>query len=250
MSASRTPSSQTGAASRSNASSVGLTDQQRRGVLRTRALAWAGIAATGVFLLAAMAWFPSGDEGARGGYSFGGHFLSAMGKTRVGSADNTVSCLIFNGTLVMVGTILAMFWNARAVFLTPPAQGTALRGCGLAMGLAMAGIGLTPYDHFPHVHDRMTHLVIVFGGICFAFCLFRSHREFESWQSRLGWLAVFVAAGVVWTALKILAARGEIPSRPCLPLMQKVLVLLLALWVGWQGVLFGSACRGEQPHTS
>jgi len=211
-------------------------------------LAWTGIAATGVFFLAAMAWFPGGDEGARGGYSFGGHFLSAMGKTRAGSADNTISCLIFNGTLVMVGTILAMFWNTRAVFLTRPVQGMLLRGCGLAMGLAMAGIGLTPYDHFPHVHDRMTHLVIVFGAICFAFCLFKSHREFESWKSRLGWLVVFVAALAGWTAVTFLASRGEIPSRPGLPLMQKLFVLLLALWVGWQGFLFGWACqRVEAP---
>jgi hypothetical membrane protein len=223
-----------------------LTDQQRRGVLRARALAWAGIAATGVFFLAAMAWFPDGDEGARGGYSFGGHFLSAMGKTRAGSADNTISCLIFNGTLVMVGTILAVFWNTRAVFLTKPAQGMVLRGCGLAMGLAMAGIGLTPYDHFPHVHDRMTHLVMVFGIICFCYCLLRSHREFESWKSRLGWLAVFTTALVVWTVVKFLVSRGEIPSRPGLPLMQKLFVVLLALWVGWQGFLFGWACRREQ----
>jgi H+/Cl- antiporter ClcA len=91
----------------------------------------------------------------------------------------------------------------------------------------------------------MTHVVMVFGGICFGYCVLRSHRDFESWNSRLGWLAVFVAALVAWTVINFLVSKGEIASRPSLPLMQKLFVFLLALWVGWQGFLFGWACRSE-----
>lgn len=222
-----------------------LTDQERRRVLRTRALTWAGIVATAVLLLAAMLWFPGEGREMRGGYSFGRHFLSTMGKTRAGSWDNTVSCLIFNGTLIMVGTILAVFWKARATFLSQPATSTALRGCGLAMGLTMAGIGLTPYDFFPRVHTLMTHAVIVFGVICFGLCLFGSHREFESVKSKLGWLAILVVAGAAQALFVLLVSKKMISSRPALPLMQKLFVLLLALWAGWQGFLFGRACQTQ-----
>ena len=222
-----------------------LTYQERRRVLRTRALTWAGIVATGVLFLAAMSWFPGEGNGMRGGYSFGWHFLSTMGKTRVGSSDNIVSCLIFNGTLIMVGIILVLFWKARAAFLTKPATGMALRGCGLIMGLAMSGIGLTPYDFVPHVHNLMTHTVIVCGVICFSLCLFGSHREFESMKSRVGWLVILAVAGAVQALFVLLISTGRMSSRPALPLMQKLFWLLLALWAGWQGFLFGRACRTE-----
>jgi hypothetical protein len=221
-----------------------LTDQQIRTVLRARTLTWTGIAATFVLGALAMLAFPSGDEGVRGGYSFGHHFLSAMGKTRVnGSVSNTVSCLLFNGALVQVGIVLAVFWNARAVFLTRPAVRWAVRGCGLGMALAMAGIGCTPYDLLPRVHDPMTHTVVFFGVICFGLCLHWSPPGFESKKARIFWLGLLLAAGVAQGVFAALAARGAMPGRPALPLMQKLFVLLLAVWAGWQGVLFGRAAR-------
>jgi len=166
-----------------------------------------------------------------------------MGKTRAGLSDNTVSCLIFNGTLIMVGTILVMFWKTRATFLTQPTARTTLRNCGLTMGLAMAGIGLTPYDIFPHIHNLMTYAVIIFGVICFCLCLFGSHQEFESVHSKVGWLAIVIVAGAAQGLFVVLVSKGMISSRPALPLMQKLFVLLLALWAGWQGFLFGRVCR-------
>ena len=222
-----------------------LTHQERMQVLRTRAVTWAGIVATGVLFLVAMSWFPGEGDGRGKGYSFGGHFLSAMGRTRAGSFDNTVSCFIFNGTLIMVGTLLMAFWKSRALFFTRPAAATVLRHCGLAMGLAMAGIGLTPYNFFPHVHNLMTYAVILFGVVCFGLCFFGSWREFESMKSKLTWLAILMVAGAAQAVFWHLTSMGRIPSRPVLPLMQKLFVLLLALWAGWQGFLFGRACRTE-----
>ena len=92
-----------------------MTSLERKRILRARALTFAGIGVTCLSFLAAMYCFPSGDESVRGGYSFGWHFLSAMGKTRGGTVDNTVSCVLFNGTLLLVGIILAVFWDARAL---------------------------------------------------------------------------------------------------------------------------------------
>ena len=220
-----------------------LTEQDRRQVLRTRALTWAGIVVTAVLMLAAMFWFPGEGRGGPRGYSFGKHFLSAMGKTRTSVSDNTISCLIFNGTLIMVGTILVMFWKTRATFLTRPVAKKTVRNCGLTMGLAMAGIGLTPYDIFPHTHNLMTHSVILFGVICFGLCLWGSPQEFESVKSKLGWLTIVVVAGAAHGLFVVLASKGIISSRPALPLMQKLFVCLLALWAGWQSFLFGRVCR-------
>jgi len=218
-------------------------DGERRELLRARALIWAGIVGTGFLFMAAMLWYPGDDAGMRRGYSFGGDFLSAMGKTRAGSCDNTVSCLIFNGALILGGTILAVFWKARASFLMRPRAGMILRGCGLTMGLAMAGIGLTPCDFSPHAHDLLTHAVIVFGVICFGLCLVGSDRQFESARSKLGWVTILSAAGAAQALFLVLVSNGSISSRPALPLMQKLFVLLLAIWAGWQSYLFGRACR-------
>lgn len=220
-----------------------LTEQDRRQVLRTRALTWTGIVATAVLMLAAMFWFPGEGRGDPRGYSFGKHFLSAMGKTRTSVSDNTISCLIFNGTLIMVGSILVMFWKTRARFVTQSATRTTVRNCGLTMGLAMAGIGLTPYDIFPHTHNFMTYAVIVFGVICFCLCLWGSPQEFESVESKLGWLTIVLVAGVAQGLFVVLVSKGIISSRPALPLMQKLFVCLLALWAGWQSFLFGRVCR-------
>ncbi|MFA5192946.1 MAG: hypothetical protein WC740_19730 [Verrucomicrobiia bacterium] len=189
-----------------------LTEQDRRQVLRTRALTWAGIVVTAVLMLAAMFWFPGEGRGGPRGYSFGKHFLSAMGKTRTSVSDNTISCLIFNGTLIMVGTILVMFWKTRATFLTRPVAKKTVRNCGLTMGLAMAGIGLTPYDIFPHTHNLMTHSVILFGVICFGLCLWGSPQEFESVKSKLGWLTIVVVQpmGFSWCWLR----RASSPAAP------------------------------------
>jgi hypothetical membrane protein len=225
------------------------TERERRRVLHARAFTWSGIFAAGVLLLAAMWWFPGEAAGMRRGYSFGGDLLSSMGKTRAGSWDNTVSCLIFNGTLILGGAVMAMFWKARATFLTRPRTGTIMRGCGQTMGLAMAGIGLTPCDYFPHAHVLMTHSVIVFGVICFGLCLIGSHREFESVKSKLGWLLILVVAGAAHAVFLLLISQGKIPGSPALPLMQKLFVTLLALWAGWQGFLFGRACRVDRAAT-
>lgn len=219
------------------------TDGERRQLLRARALIWAGLVGTGLLFFAAMWWYPGDDAGMRRGYSFSGEFLSAMGRTQAGSCDNTVSCLIFNGALILGGSIPAVFWKARALFLRRPPAGMILRGCGLTMGLAMAGIGLTPCDFSPHVHDMLTHAVIVFGVICFSLCLAGSDRRFESVQSKLGWVTILLAAGATQALFLVLVSNGSISSRPALPLMQKLFVLLLAIWAGWQGYLFGRACR-------
>jgi hypothetical protein len=143
----------------------------------------------------------------------------------------------------MGGPILAVFWKARATFLKQPAMGTMLQRCGLMMGLAMAGIGLAPCDLFPHVHDIITHAVIVLGAFCFGLCLIGSHREFESVQSKLVWLAILVVAGAAQALFLLLISQGIISSRPVLPLMQKLFVLVLALWAGWQSFLFGRIGR-------
>ena len=110
----------------------------------------------------------------------------------------------------------------------------------------MAGVVLTPYDVFPHVHNLMTYAVILFGVVCFGLCLFGSWRAFESLPSKVTWLAILVVAGAAQMIFWHLASTGQIHSRPVLPLMQKLFVLLLVSWAGWQCVLFRRACRMEE----
>ena len=211
--------------------------------MRARWMTWAGMIAVAVMLTVAMLAFPSPYVSARGAYSFGKHFLSAMGRTRVGSADNTISCLTFNSMLVMAAIILAIFWNARSFFIIRPSIQRMVRGCGVAMAVAVAGIGFTPFDLWPHVHDRMTHAVILFGVICFALCLRWSHPDFEDKRAKIAWVAVLVSAGVAHALFMALVLQGDMRSRPVYPIMQKLFVFLLVAWAGWQSWLFGAALR-------
>jgi hypothetical protein len=204
---------------------------------------WGGLLTTGGLLLTAMAWYPGANVETSQGHAWLGDFLSNMGRTRVGPWDNTTSCLLFNGMLLLAGAVLAVFWRVRASFLTWRRAENTLKQCGMAMGVAIGGIGLAPCDHLPNIHNLMTYVAIALGVICFALCAFASREDFESSASRQGWLAVLVAGGAAQALCVFFVFQGSMPTHPALPVMQKVFVLLLAVWMAWQGHLFGRASR-------
>ena len=224
-----------------------LSETEHRQVARGLTVSLVGLAGTLLLFGAAMLAFPGGHERMADGYSFSRHFLSAMGVTRVSNGTpNLPSCLMFNAALVLVGATFVFFWRARVLLVRNPAARRTLRLCGILMALGLAGIGLTPYDHLPHVHDRMNGLVIVCGGLGFMLCLFFTERRFERWRSRLVWLTVVALAGSVDLAIRWMVHAGHLPERPALPIMQKVFVALLMAWVAWQCVLFRRTSRPFQ----
>lgn len=86
-----------------------------------------------------------------GGYSLGGNFLSDLGRTVSASGAANPSCVLFNVSVVILGTALLGFF----VFVPAMIEERKwwIRGPGVLSAAGVVGIGLTPYDKFfgPHI---------------------------------------------------------------------------------------------------
>ena len=86
-----------------------------------------------------------------GGYSLSHHFLSDLGRTVSLSGMPNPSCVLFNLSVVILGTALLGFF-----VLVPPAVDEGrwfVRVPGILSAMGIIGIGLTPYDKLlvPHI---------------------------------------------------------------------------------------------------
>ena len=112
------------------------------------------------FLLSVVAWcgmfqFLVGVHWAMqvypGGYSFGSNFLSDLGRTVSEFGVPNPSCVLFNLSVVILGTALLGFF-VFVPSMTDEAQWWVC-GPGILSAIGVVGIGLTPYDKFfgPHM---------------------------------------------------------------------------------------------------
>lgn len=216
-----------------------------------RAVFWLGIP---LVLAFGLAWlvYPGQPLGppANRGYSISMEFLSALGRARTpdGTANPWASVL-FNGALVGCGVLYGMFfWPARATFVESPFWRFSVWSCGWFMAAGIAGIGLTPFDRFPRIHDWFCSVTCASGCVAVAISLARSGGRLEPSVSRratLGLLALVVIAAIM---IRAGIDVGRIRSRPAMPLLQKAAVAMLIGWTFWQSWLMGrSAEPGEGP---
>lgn len=214
-----------------------------------RAMLWLGIPLVLAFALA-MLVYPGQVFGppAGRGYSFSMEFLSALGRVRTpdGTA-NPLASVLFNGGLVGCGILYGMFfWPARATFVDRPLWRKLVLLSGGAMAVGIAGIGLTPFDRFPRIHDGFCSVTSVSGCLAVGVSLALSGGRLEPIASRratFGLLALVVAAAI---AIRVGIDGGGLPTRPAMPLLQKAAVALLIGWTFWQSWLMGRCIdRGE-----
>ena len=152
-----------------------------------RAVFWLGVPLVLAFVLA-MLFYPGQVLGppAGRGYSFSMEFLSALGRARTpdGTANPWAS-MLFNGGLVGCGILYGMFfWPARATFVELSSWRMIVWFCGFLMSVGIAGIGLTPFDRYPRIHDSFCSMTCVSGCLAVGVSLAASGRRFESAVSR------------------------------------------------------------------
>lgn len=216
-----------------------------------RAVLWLGIPLVLVFLLAMLS-YPGQVLGppASRGYSFSMEFLSALGRVRTpdGTANPWASVL-FNGALVGCGLLYGMFfWPARAIFVSRPQWRIVAWFCGCLMAVGIAGIGLTPFDRLPRIHDWFCSVTCVSGCLAVAVSLAFSGRRLEPATSRWVTLGLLALVAAVAFVIRIGIDGGRFSARPAMPLLQKTAVALLAVWTFWQSWLMGRCLdRGEKP---
>ena len=162
-----------------------------------------------------------------GGYSWSGEFISGSGLVAIGGRPNTLSAVLLSCGLVLSGMLCAVYFVLRSVCgagalwaRIPIGVLGAIGGCGLV------GIGLTPFDKHPDVHNFCTLCWMPFFLAILAASFTPSDR-FGTRREKLIWL-VFVLYGLVIAGtLSWLVGRPPhpLPFRPTKPLVQKIMVL-------------------------
>tara|TARA_Y100000589_G_C27197483_1_gene647612 strand:- start:2784 stop:3491 length:708 start_codon:yes stop_codon:yes gene_type:complete len=94
-------------------------------------------------------------------YSLSHNFLSSLGRIESSNGQtNLISCILFNGSLALIGITIVMFYKAfRELFFTIKDSPRSIilsnyaKPIGMISGLLFAGVGFVPHDlhHGAHV---------------------------------------------------------------------------------------------------
>ncbi len=160
-------------------------------------------------------------------YSFTHNFLSELGSLKtntdeINSAiiqkDNTPSMLLFNGSLILIGaTLILFYYNFRKVFTFIEDSSKSIlyskitMPVGLLAGFFYAGVGLVPHDlHFgAHVFFANSAFLTLFF-LCLLHSITVYHSNFLSNSYVIGYLAFCV---VLFVYLRIIFFGPQIGPR-------------------------------------
>ena len=160
-------------------------------------------------------------------YSFTHNFLSELGSLKtntdeINSAiiqkDNTPSMLLFNGSLILIGaTLMLFYYNFRKVFAFFEDSSKSIlyskitMPVGLLAGFFYAGVGLVPHDlHFgAHVFFANSAFLTLFF-LCLLHSITVYHSNFLSNSYVIGYLAFCV---VLFVYLRIIFFGPQIGPR-------------------------------------
>ena len=130
-------------------------------------------------------------------YSLTHNFLSGLGGLKTSSGEiNTSSALLFNGSLVLVGSTLVLFYiRFKEMFQIIGDSAKSIKFAswskpvGLVAGVLFAGVGFVPYDlHFgAHVFFANYAFLVLFV-LCVLHSLTVYHSNFISNRYALGYM--------------------------------------------------------------
>ena len=174
-------------------------------------------------------------------------FLSALGLTKLSDGtSNFFASMMFNVALLFGGILSSAYFVFRAKCATSKIVHILLWIAGIAGGLALAGIGLLPYNLFPNLHNGCTW--IASGG--FALGIFANAaavRGSGTTHSENILLILFgMFAMLIWLALQYLRTHGMLPSVPTGPIQQKIIILYFWLYMFWNSLQLYCMTRRKQ----
>lgn len=175
--------------------------------------------------------------------------LSALGLTSLrDGTPNPVSAALFNSALILAGVMTGSYFFFRGNRAGRPMLTWVLRLAGIVGGAGLAGIGLTPYNLAPHLHDYCTWIAsagLILGVITAAGSVRESGTtpaENQIWI----WTGLFTL--LIWIALEYLRRLGQLPNTPVSQLQQKILVLFFWLYMLWNSLALLRARRKSAPN--
>lgn len=171
-------------------------------------------------------------------YSWSGEYLSAMGRTALQNGKpNLLGSVFFNASLISCG--LLCFWY----FLLRLRYGNGLRIRHWAMffmaaigSAGLIGIGCTPYNLHPHIHDACTQ-VIVAWFLCIVFaCTGRQEDLFAKRGENVVWLffSLYALFFAHLLRIRIDVPPNALPHTPIGQINQKMVILAFFIYMWGQ----------------
>ncbi len=199
---------------------------------RYRVLGWTMLSVEVIVILffgLAMIFYPEP-------YSWNTQFLSALGLTRHdGGASNWTSCLLFGSALVAAGVGTAVYFIQRGLEFGKAFPRWLTVCAGIVSGIALAAIGLIPYDLSPDMHNWATYVSGAIG-VGAVMTLFQSDSAFGRRAESIIWCISGTFVMGIWLWLNYLRHIKMLPSRPTAPLMQKMIVGFFICYMAYQAV--------------
>lgn len=130
-------------------------------------------------------------------YSLSHNFLSGLGCLETSSGEtNTPSAILFNGSLVLVGSTLMLFyWRFKEMFQAIGDSAKSIKFAswskpvGLVAGVLFAGVGIVPHDlHFAAHVFFANYAFLVLFVLCVLHSLTVYHSNFMSNRYALGYM--------------------------------------------------------------
>ena len=130
-------------------------------------------------------------------YSLTHNFLSGLGSMETSSGEpNTASSILFNGSLVLVGTTLVLFYIRFKDFFTALGDSEMSiklarisQPVGLVAGVLFAGVGFVPHDlHFDAHVFFANYAFLVLFILCILHSLTVYHSKFMNNRYALGYM--------------------------------------------------------------
>ena len=174
-------------------------------------------------------------------------YLSAMGCTRLPDGTyNFLSAFLFNSALIISGFFCGSYFYMRGIFCGNKFFAILLQISGVIGGVALAGIGSTPYNLMPELHNLCTYFAS--GGLGFGILLCATSQEnrMSCVVENFLWALVTIYIAVLWLAWDYVRNNDLVPRSPTGEIMQKMMISLFYLYMLWNSIRYYLRCKSEK----
>ena len=185
-----------------------------------------------VFNIIAMILYPGGNlhNFEQEGYSFTRNFFSDLGLTISHSkAPNTLSCILFNTSLIVCGvTFTMLFYKIKDVFRYKFLSKIATF-FGVLGGLSYIGVALTPSNLLLDAHIFFAHSIfryLFISSFLYSILIFKT----ESFENKYGY--GFITFSIMVLIYVLISEAGPDPRKSIdALLLQAVAQKIIAIWI-------------------
>ncbi len=182
-------------------------------------------------------------------FSWTSYQLSVLGMTELkDGTSNYLSSVLFGGALSVGGVLGFAYFRSRAACSRNQVIARFLLAFGAVGGVGLIGIGLTPYNLVPQLHNGFTWIASIGlgGGVLFSLGAIRDSGT--NVAENILWLLFGLFVLAVWASLEWMRGNGMLPQSPTEQIQQKVVVGYAWLYAFWNCLRLYWYSRGQTAH--